>query len=153
MGDFATSLIDRLGAERESARSEVPTNRGYAVAALVVALLATVAASAVMVFAQPVPVPSAPVRQPAPAPPAADSPPTTPPPASISTFEYTGTTVGEAVVGLEAAGAEVELYDARLWERPVSPDWRVCIASELFLGDTPSGIVQISAVPAGDPCP
>jgi hypothetical protein len=153
MGEPATSLLDRWEPEDEPTPSGAPGVRWVAVVALIVAVLAIVVATVVMVATHPAPEPD---PEPAPrsiAPTAAASPPTTPPPVPFSTSEYTGATVGNAVVGLEAAGAEVELYDARLWERTVTPDWVVCIASELYLGDTPSGIVQISAVPAGDPCP
>ena len=145
-----------LVAEAQDAGSETPRNplaMRVAVLALVVATVATVAATAVMVISHPDPVRPEPVRPSASAPTTVGPLPTTQPPLPISTSQFTGMTVGEAVPRLEAAGAKVELYDVRLWDRPVAPEWHICIASELFFGDTPSSIVQISAVPAGDPCP
>lgn len=68
--------------------------------------------------------------------------------------EVAGRPVGEAVPALEAAGALVEVFDARAWWRAVQPDWVVCGAGQTFLGDgTPTGEVHVAAVPAGDPCP
>ncbi|MGY5882295.1 hypothetical protein [Modestobacter lacusdianchii] len=68
--------------------------------------------------------------------------------------EVAGRPVGEAVPALEAAGALVEVYDARAWGREVGPDWQVCGVGEIYLGDgTPTGQVSVPAVPAGDPCP
>jgi hypothetical protein len=125
----------------------------FAVAALIVALLATVVATVVMVAAHPAPEPAPvpPSTTPAPAPAADPSTPAAPPPIPVP--DLTDATVADTVPALEAAGAEVEVYDAKIWERPVAPDWRVCTAGELFYGDTPSGLVQVFAVPTGDPCP
>ena len=66
--------------------------------------------------------------------------------------DVVGRPVGEAQPALEQVGAVVVVFDAR-WERPVEPGWEVCTASELFLGDAPTGEVHVAAVPAGDPCP
>ena len=67
--------------------------------------------------------------------------------------EVTGRPVAEAQAAWESVGAVVTVFDGRGWSRPVQPDWSVCTAGELYRGDAPSGEVQITAVPAGDPCP
>jgi hypothetical protein len=153
MGEPATTLLDRWGPEDDPTPEGAPGRRRFVVAALVLALPATLAATAFMVFSRPDLGPPAPSGPSASAPVAPDPRSTTLPPLPFPTDGYAGATVADAVAGLEAAGAEVEVYDARVWERTVAPDWRVCTAGELYFGDTPSGIVQIAAVPAGDPCP
>jgi len=67
--------------------------------------------------------------------------------------DVVGRPVGEAQPALEQVGAVVVVFDARLWERAVQPDWVVCTAGETFLGDAPTGEVHVAAVPAADPCP
>ena len=68
--------------------------------------------------------------------------------------DVVGRPVGEARSALEQAGAVVVVIDARIWDRSVQPDWRVCTAGETFLGeDVPTGEVHVAAVPAADPCP
>jgi hypothetical protein len=150
MGELGTTLLEFRAGEDDG---PPPRHRRHAVLGLLAALVTTVAATAVMVLSAPAPVLPEPSRPSAPSPEALDPVPAPPLPLSIPTEHYAGATVAEAVAGLEAVGAEVEIFDARGWERQVTPEWRVCTAGELYFGDTPSGIVQIAAVPAGDPCP
>ena len=150
MGEPASALLDRWEPEHEPPPSGGLWRR-YAVAALIAALVATAAATAFMVFSQPEPgPPSPPAPFPSAAPPAL---PRVPPFSPLPTADYVGTTVADAVAGLEAEGAEVAVFDTRPWDRPVGPDWQVCTVGELYFVDNPSGIVQIAAVPVGDPCP
>ena len=67
--------------------------------------------------------------------------------------DVVGRPVGQARPALEQAGAVVVVFDARVRDRAVQPDWVVCTAGETFLGDAPTGEVHVAAVPAGDPCP
>jgi hypothetical protein len=86
---------------------------------------------------------------------ATDPLPVTAPPGPLYDFpDYSSASLGEAVAGLEAAGAYVTAIDARLWERQILPDWQVCTQSQVFMGDgTPTDRVTVAAVPVGDPCP
>jgi hypothetical protein len=152
MGEPATALLDRWEPSDEPTPSG-GLGRRYAVAGLIGALVATVAATAFMVLSQPDSGPSAASRPSASASAVPDPLPSTPPVPRIPTAGYAGITVADAVPRLEAAGAEVDVFDARAWDRPVGPDWTVCTVGELFYVDTPSGFVQIAAVPVGDPCP
>ena len=118
-------------------------------ALLGIAVLGTFVATAVLVvsYESPVPAAAAPTSSAA-----RSSQPVSPAVQPFTFPDLRSAPLGDAVAGLEAAGAEVTSFDAR-WERAVQPDWTVCTQTQLFLGDVASDRVHLAAVPAGDPCP
>ena len=82
---------------------------------------------------------------------AAQAPPTSP--FSGPLPDVAGRPVPEAQAALEGVGAQVHLVDASGRARPVQLDWVAC-GSGPMLGatDTSSDVVNLGAVPAGEPC-
>ena len=64
-----------------------------------------------------------------------------------------GRPVAEAQPALEGVGASVLLVDARDGDRPVGTDWVVCAAGPPTSWGSPADMVQVDALPAGEPCP
>jgi hypothetical protein len=140
------------------AEDQAPRRRGrrYAFLVLGLGLLAGAAGLGVAVGSWTPPDPPPAAASPSTTPPAG---PAAPPPAwgvrrkPLDLPDFRGRTVAEASAAGQAAGANLVIFDAR-WNRPVQPDWVVCGTGEPVYGnDWPTGDFDISAVPAGDPCP